>query len=90
MLANRLSKNSIFFELISVFYFEPKKKLVLMRMLDEYYVLGCSENSIQILLNLRKDKIEDCIKQYKASSSNGWNLLKRMCRKIMNLYKAEK
>lgn len=79
----RIKLNSSFLmEIISVFYIEPRKKLVIIRIIDKYYVLGCTENSMQLLLNLSKEEIEDCIKREEERRSNLMTLIKKKIKKF--------
>lgn len=77
---------SFFMEIISVFYIEPRTKLVVVRIIDRYYVLGCSENSMQLLLNLPKEEVEDCIKREEERRSDLLILIRKKVRRLLDFF----
>jgi len=53
-----LRGNKDIIELISFFPLDQKKKLFIVRVINDYYLIGVSENSINLLTILLKDDVE--------------------------------
>ena len=46
---------------ITVFHLEPGKKLLIMKILNMYYLLACTQSSIQLLRELAPEEVENAL-----------------------------
>jgi len=55
-------------QVITVFHLEPGKKLLIMKILNRYYLLACTESSIQLLRELAAEEVENAF--HKQGNAN--------------------
>jgi flagellar biogenesis protein FliO len=72
-----------FIEIIAILVIDAKKKLFIIRVLDEYYLTSCSDSSIQLLHKLSKEKVEAYQKQRNERCFTLKNIIKKFIVKML-------
>jgi flagellar biogenesis protein FliO len=73
-LRNQKSRNAVM-SIRSVFYLEPRKKLIIMKIGNRYHLLAVTETGIQLLRVLPAQEIEDSLAALEGNGNNKQNVI---------------